>query len=161
MHALKTFLASDNAKHHTNTQDNISQPMTTAAPTKPCTQAMPKRGWILTSYVTPNQANKHLFINCSHCPSGPLSTLLTTFTLQTSHTENLSDSLFLNCSPPCTYPLPVLADRHLPRAVTSASVQPASTAAVAEPLLAECVENKDGSNPACLMRLLHPECREL
>jgi hypothetical protein len=63
-----------------------------------------------------------------------------------------------NSSLPCTYCFPVSADFHLPNAVTSASVQPATTAAVAEPLFTECVEYLVGSKPTASMRSLQLLC---
>jgi hypothetical protein len=54
--------------------------------------------------------------------------------------------------------MPVSADFHLPKAVTSASVQPATTAAVADPLFAECVEYLDGSKPTLSIRFLQLLC---
>jgi hypothetical protein len=67
-------------------------------------------------------------------------------------------NFFRNSSLPCTYCFPVSADFHLPNAVTSASVQLATTAAVAEPLFAECLEYLVGSKPTASRRSLQLLC---
>jgi hypothetical protein len=72
----------------------------------------------LSANTLPRGARRHRPINTKH------------------YTEKRELSLFRNLSLPWTQHFPVSADLHLPSAVTSASVLPATTAAVAEPRLA-------------------------
>jgi hypothetical protein len=75
-----------------------------------------------------------------------------------SYRQKRELNFFRNSSLPCTYCFLVSADFHLPNAVTSASAQPATTAALAEPLFALCVEYLVGSKPTASMISLQLLC---